>query len=112
MRFPVNRSLRLSLILLCGLVAACSRYHHTDLPELTGDSDGPIHQPSGQRIDGYTTTDRVYHSYRGWVRLDGPDSLRFSPVEFELEGKNHDAPPAGAERFTLPAAEVKSLDID
>jgi hypothetical protein len=110
----MNRLLRFALVTLCvavgASISACA--HVVELGDLTADSGSGIHSREGQKIDGYTRTDQVYYRYNGWVRLDGPDSLRFSPVQFELEGKTHDPPPAGVDKFTLPVSEVKSLNLD
>ena len=94
------------------LLAACAHLGHPDLRDLIEDDNSDIHSPAGQQIDGFTKTDDVYYQYHGYVRLDGPDSLRFSPVSFEVEGKTEDPPPPGADRFTLPTTEVKSLNLD
>ena len=108
----MNRIGPLLLLALCVSVAACSHFRDVELREMTEDSDSDIHSPAGQKIDGYTKVDQVYYQYHGWVRLDGPDSLRFSPVKFELEGTTHDPPPPGNDRFTLPVSEVKSFNLD
>jgi len=107
-------SLLRNLLLPCLalLLSGCSHLGQVALSDLAADSDNAIHSPAGQKIDGYTKTDRVYYQYHGYVRFDGPDSLRFSPVQFEMEGKTEDPPPPGADRFTLPAAEVTSLNLD
>jgi len=90
----------------------CSHLGPAAMSDLAADSDNAIHSAAGQKIDGYTKTDHVYYQYHGYVRFDGPDSLRFSPVQFEMEGKTEDPPPPGADRFTLPATEVTSLNLD
>ena len=97
---------------LGALLAACAHLGNVDLRDLTEDEDSDIHSPAGQKIDGYTKTDDVYYQYHGYIRLDGADSLRFSPVQFEQEGRTEDPPPPGSDRFTLPASEVKSLNLD
>lgn len=99
-------------VALAFLLAACSHLGQVELRDLTEDSGSAIHSPAGQKIDGYTKFDNIYYQYHGYVRLDGPDSLRFSPVRFELEGRTEDPPPPGVERFTLPTSEVKSLNLD
>ena len=104
---------RFLLVLGLGLlVPACSHLGQVELSDLAGDSSSAIHSAAGQKIDGYTKRDQVYYQYHGYVRLDGPDSLRFSPVKFEVEGTTEDPPPPGVERFTLPTGEVKSLNLD
>jgi hypothetical protein len=108
----MNRLLLPAALSLSMLLAACSHLGQADLRDLAGDSDSAIHSPAGQKIDGYTKSDDVYYQYHGYVRLDGPDSLRFSPVKFEMEGKTEAPSPPGVERFTVPTSEVKSLNLD
>ena len=108
----MNRIGLLLLLSLCVSVGACSHLRDVELHEMIESSDSDLHSSAGQKIDGYTTVDQVYYQYHGWVRLDGPDSLRFSPVKFEMEGTTQDPPPPGNDRFTLPVAEVKSFNLD
>ncbi|HET9250736.1 MAG TPA: hypothetical protein VFP58_01295 [Candidatus Eisenbacteria bacterium] len=108
----MNRVLFAALLALCFSPVACAHLGHAAIGDLVADSDSDLHSRAGQKIDGYTKTDDIYYQYHGYVRLDGADSLRFSPVEFELEGKNEDPPPPGQDRFTLGVSEVKSLNLD
>jgi hypothetical protein len=102
----------LFVLALGSIVAACAHLGNIELGDLVEDDDSDIHSAAGQKIDGYTKTDDVYYQYHGYVRLDGRDSLRFSPVKFEREGETEDPPPPGADRFTLAVMEVKSLNPD
>jgi hypothetical protein len=102
----------LAPLALFASLASCAHFGHVEIGDLTNDANSDIHTQAGQKIDGYTKTDQVYYQYHGWVRLDGPDSLRFSTVKFELEGTTQDPAPPGNDRFTLPVSEVKSFNLD
>ena len=108
----MNRSRLLVAVLLCAAIAACSYARHAEVRDLAADEDGTLRSAADEEIDGYTKTDGIYYRYKGWVRLDGADSLRFSPVAFEQEGKTQDPAPPGVDRFTLPVSEVKSINLD
>jgi hypothetical protein len=108
----MNRSGLLAAILLCAAIAACSYARHAEVRDLAADEDGTLRSAAGVEFDGYTKTDGIYYRYKGYVRLDGADSLRFSPIPFEQEGKSQDPAPPGSDRFTLPVSEVKSINLD
>jgi len=93
-------------------LVSCAHLGHASLRYLVEDDDSDLHSASGQKIDGYTKSDDIYYQYHGYVRIDGADSLRFSPVKFEREGETENPPPPGQDRFTLGVAEVKSLNLD
>ena len=93
-------------------LVSCAHLGNASLQDLVEDDDSDLHSASGQKIDGYTKSDDIYYQYHGYVRIDGPDSLRFSPVKFEQEGETENPPPPGQDRFTLGVSEVKSLNLD
>lgn len=102
----------IAALTLCAAIASCSYARHAEVRDLVSDEGSQLRSADGEKIDGYTTTDGIYYRYKGWVRLDGADSLRFSPVPFEREGKTQDPAPPGVDRFTLPVSEVKSINLD
>ena len=108
---PLLASLFLVTLLVLAL-GSCAHLGNVALGDLLEDPGSDLHSAEGQKIDGYTKSDDVYYQYHGYVRLDGADSLRFSPVKFEREGRTEDPPPPGQDRFTLGVAEVKSFNLD
>ena len=72
-----------SALLTCLLTATplsgCSTIRQVPMDPGIPEAKTEVGRESGQRIEGYTTSDGVQHEFDGWVRLAGPDSLRFRP---------------------------------
>ena len=97
----------LGLAFLAAVAAGgCTSLHRVPVrPEITRDVRA-LESPSGMAITGYQTSDGIFHRYRGWARLVGPDTLVFdhhgSAAWSEQESEGHDS-------FRLPRDQVPSL---
>jgi len=97
----------LGLAFLGAVIAGgCTALHRVPVrPEITSDVRA-LQTPSGMAIIGYQTADGIFHRYRGWVRLVGPDTLLFdhrgSAAWSEQESEGRDS-------FRLARDQVPSL---
>jgi hypothetical protein len=70
----------LACVLIASPLSGCSTIRRIPMDPGIPEAETKAAHESGQRIEGYTTADGVHLKFDGWVRLAGPDSLRFSPA--------------------------------